>query len=502
VSTQDSNADVTGDPQTAPSPHKTLETRILRGSVWMALGFGSRQIASWLSMLLLARLLDPDAFGLVALALTVIAAVEYLRGAGVWAAIVHRRTDIEEAAASALVYWVISSVAIYGVCFLLAPYVASLFHAPELDNVLRALAVVTIFGALSGVPAAILERDLAYARAALVDLATVAVQVITTISLAFAGAGVWSLVAGQIVAHAIECAGLWYVAPWRPSPRKASWSMLRELSRYARSAGVWNFATFVKGTVDTIIVGRILGATAVGFYAVAFRLATSVDSVLNNVILRAMFPAFSMVHEDAELFRRTFVRHMQRMVLIVLPVSVFLVLAAEPIVLTLLGEKWQSIVTPVRLLAISGFVSSLSATASAVFRGAGRPELAMRYVVANVVLLVPALIGLVKAFELDGAALAVLACLTVTTIPALVRMMRLVDVSRRDLGQMIWPGLVCSGILAAVLGLIVPITAEDRPVVSLVALLVAGTGAYLTSTALFARSVVVPMWLDLRGTRT
>jgi O-antigen/teichoic acid export membrane protein len=278
--------------------------------------------------------------------------------------------------------------------------------------------------------------------------------------------------------------------------------MLRELSRYARFAGVWSFATFVKGTVDTIAVGRLLGTTAVGFYSVAFRLATSADSVLNSVILRAMFPAFSMVHENPVVFRRIFVRHMQRMVLFVLPVSIFLVVAARPVVLTLLGEKWNLIVTPVRILAISGFVSALSATTSAVFRGAGRPELAMRYAVVNAALLVPALIVLIKMFKINGAAIAVLGCLSITTLPALVRTIRFLGISIGDLEQMIRPGLVCSGILTAALAVLLPATGAARPAVSLVVLLAGGIAAYLASTALFARSVVVPMWLDLRGTRT
>ena len=479
--------------------HKSLETRILRGSIWMALGFGSRQIATWLSMLVLARLLEPNAFGLIALSFAIISTVEYLRGAGIWSAIVHRRTEVEEATASALVYWVISSLAIYAVCFFLAPAFASLFHAESLVDVLRVLAVVTVLGALSGVPSAILERDLAYARGAMVDLVAVAAQVVTTIGLAIAGAGVWSLVAGQIVVHTVECAALWYVVPWRPSPRKASWAMLRELSKYARFAGVWNFAIFVSGSADTIVVGRVLGAGAAGFYNVGFRLATSADSVLNNVILKGMFPAFSMVHQHPEALRRTFSRHMQRLALIVLPVSLFLVVAARPIVLALLGEKWSSIVTPVRLLALAGFVSSLSATASAVFRGTGRPDLAMRYAVVNAALLIPALIVMTRLWELDGAAIAVLACLTVTTVPSFVRMKRLVGVPGGELARSVRPGLICSGILGVVLVALVAATATSRPLVSLIVVLAGGVCAYLAGTALFARSVVVPMWLDIRG---
>ena len=480
-------------------PHKSLETRILRGSIWMALGFGSRQIATWLSMLVLARLLDPNAFGLMALSFVIISTIEYLRGEGLWSAIVHRRTEVEEAVASALVYWMISSLVVYGACFVLAPYFASLFHAESLAEVLRVLAVVTVLGSLSGVPSAILERDLAYSRNALADLLAVAAQVVTTIGLAIAGAGVWSLVAGQIAVHAVQCVVLWYVVPWRPSPRKASWSMLRELFKYARFASVWTFAIFVSGTADTVVVGRVLGAGAAGFYNVGFRLATSADSVLNNVILRGMFPAFSMVREHPEALQRTFVRHMQRMVLIVLPVSLFIVVAARPIVLTLLGEKWSSIVTPVRLLALAGFVSSLSATASAVFRGTGRPDLAMRYAVTNAALLIPALIAMTKLWELDGAAVAVLSCLTATTVFSFVRMRRLVGVPGGELTNAVRPGIICCGILGVVLVALVAATATQPSVVSLIVVLVGGVGAYLVCTALFARSVVGPMWLDLRG---
>ena len=208
-----------------------------------------------------------------------------------------------------------------------------------------------------------------------------------------------------------------------------------------------------------------------------------------------------MVHEHPETLRRTFVRHMQRMVLIVLPVSIFLVVAARPIVLALLGEKWSSIVTPVRLLALAGFVSSLSATASAVFRGTGRPDLAMRYAVTNAVLLIPALIAMTKIWELDGAAIAVLACLTATGLPALVRAVRLVGVSGGELAKSIRPGIICSGILGVVLVALLAATETARPVVSLIVLLAGGVGAYLAGTAIFARSVIGPMWLDLRGTR-
>jgi hypothetical protein len=126
----------------------------------------------------------------------------------------------------------------------------------------------------------------------------------------------------------------------------------------------------------------------------------------------------------------------------------------------------------------------------------------MWFSVANVVLLIPALIVLTRAFELDGAAVAVLACVSVTTLPALVVMTKLIQLPARDLMLTLRPSLLCSGALTLVLAVMVPATSHVRPLVSLLALLVGGIVVYFASAALFARSVVVPMWLDLRGMRT
>ena len=126
----------------------------------------------------------------------------------------------------------------------------------------------------------------------------------------------------------------------------------------------------------------------------------------------------------------------------------------------------------------------------------------MRYVVANVILLVPALIVLIKAYEINGAAAAVLGCLAVTTLPAVLRTLRLLQLPTRDLVPAVRSPLLCSAVVGAVLALLLPVTSYTRPFVSLILMAAVGLAAYLASTALFARSVVGPMWLDLRGTRS
>lgn len=481
--------------------HK-LETRILRGTGWFALGFGGRQVITWLGMLVLVRLLEPEAFGLVAIALAIVSALVYIRGSGIWAALVFRRTEVEAAAASAFVYVVLSGFVIYGVCFATAPLLAWAFGIPELTDVLRVLAVLIVLTGFEVVPGAILERELRYSAVARLDLGAALTQLVVSLGLAFGGAGVWSLVAGQVAAAVFGAVAIWWVTPWRPSLRLASRSTLLDVFRYGRFVGAANIAAFLSGIIDTLAVGRILGATAAGFYSVAFRVATLPESMVGRLIVKAMFPAFSMLQEDRDAFRRIFVQHAQRVVLLVLPATIFVVLGAEPIVLTLLGDEWSSVVTPVRILAVFAFVRTLTATSTVVFRSAGKPELAMWFAVANLVLLVPTLVLLTRSLELNGAAIAMLACATITTLPAVAHMMRLIGLTFGDLLRPLRLSLACSCVLGLVLAVLVPATSSARPVVSLVVLLAGAGIAYFTSTALLARNVVVPMWLDLRGTRT
>ena len=209
----------------------------MRGVGWIALGFGARQLITWASMLVPVRLVEPRAFGTLALALAIVSAFQYLRGSGIWAALVYRRDDIEEAAALALCYMIVSSVAVYAAVFAASPLFAHWFHSGSLTAVTRVLALVIPLAGLSVVPGAILERELRYAAGSRVDLGGALAQLVASVGLALAGAGVWSLVAGQVAAAAAETVLLSVSRPWRPRLRAASWRMLRELFTYGRFAG-------------------------------------------------------------------------------------------------------------------------------------------------------------------------------------------------------------------------------------------------------------------------
>ena len=173
-----------------------LDSRIMRGSAWVAVSYGGRNVVSLLTTLALVRLLEPKAFGLVALAWTVLVVTDQVQNAGAAAALVYRRHDVERAAASAFVFIVCSSTVLFGLAMVLSPVFASLFHTPDLTNVLRAMSLLLITRAFGTIPLALLERNIDFRTRSVCELTGAFSQAAVSLTLAFTGFGVWSIVFG------------------------------------------------------------------------------------------------------------------------------------------------------------------------------------------------------------------------------------------------------------------------------------------------------------------
>jgi O-antigen/teichoic acid export membrane protein len=479
-----------------------LDTRILRSSGWVVLSFGSRNVLSIVSLLVLARLLEPNEFGLAALAGTFVMVAQNLQASGISAALIHRRTEIERAAPSALLFALLAGLIFYGIAFAVAPMFADVFNAPKLTDVLRVLAALLVIRGLSSTAFALLEREIDFRSRAIAEVSAGLTQMSVAVGLAASGAGVWSLVAGQLAAGAVHGTVAWLRLPWLPSPRQASWRVLRELLAYGRFVGANRILTLINHTIDTVFVGRLLGVTAAGFYSVTFRLALFPTTAIGNNVGRVMFPVYATLQEDLPTFRRVYLDNLQRIALLAVPVSVALAVVPEAIVAGLLGEKWLVVVEPLRILALYGLVRTFAAPCNEVFKGAGKPHLGLLVTLPTTALLPLALYLLVPRFELVGAALAMFLVLFSAAVPAQVLTLRLLDLRVMTLARALAPPATCALLLGGALALLGPASESMAPPLFLGILIAVGAAVYAAATALLARSVVVPMWTNLRGIRS
>lgn len=482
--------------------HDDLDTKIVRGSAWAVLGYGGTQALSLITMLVLARLLVPEDFGVVALAFAVLAVAQIAQESGLGAALIVYSGDLRRAAASVLVFSPLVALALYVVCFLAAPVAASFFDEPRLTDVIRVLGIALVLRGLTIMPLSLLERDLRFGPITAGELAGGTAQAVIAIGAGLAGAGLWSLVLGQLAFAGVKVVFAWWYSPLRPSPFEAERTTLRELMRYGRHVGVANLINYGSANSEGIVVGRVLGATALGYYAVAGRLGSMPVNVVGNILGRGVFAALARVRGDAARFRQIWIENIQRLALFSVPAAIGIALVAEPLVLALLGETWRPAVVPLQLLALNSVVRTFSATAGEVFQAAFRPKLRVVFEAAYLVMIVPSLVLGARGFGLTGAAAAVVLVNVVFGVGLLTAMTRLMELRASELVHaLVRPAAGWVLLMLSVLA-VRPLVEGLSPARQLLVLVGVGTSVYCLSLALLARDLVATIWMSLRGART
>lgn len=486
----------------AAQVERDVERKVVRGSAWLALSHGGHTVTWMVTLFVLAHILSPADFGITSIAGTILLVVGYIQQGGVSAALVQRRTDLPQAAASALVFNLVTGAAFYVLVFFLAPTLASFFGSPDLEGVIRVLAIAVAIRSIAWNGVALLERELRFRRAAAGEIAGALAEMAVAIGFALGGAGVWSIVYGQLAGAVVQVGVTWALVTRRPSLRDVDLRVMRELFGFGKYVSAGHLLIFLAASVDNLFVGRILGAHALGFYALAYRLAAIPGAVLGVVAERVTLPAYSMLRADRGAFGRAYLTNLQRLSFLTLPLGVGLIVAAEPIVIGLLGERWQPAVDPLRILAVFGVLESLAGTTAAVFQAAGRPQLLPLTTLVGLATLLPMLWILTTRHGTTGAAVAMVLGLTPVAGARMVLASRIVGAGARDVTRALGPSALCAGLLAAALLALTAATADLGAGVTLIVLLVGGFASYALAARLFARSVFEPIVADFRRKAT
>jgi len=449
-------------------------------------------------MLVLVRLLTPSDFGTVTLGLTLVFALAHLQESGLGSALVYMRDDPRRMAPSVLAFAAASGAAATLVVAIGAPLYTSLLHRPQATDVVRALSLMLLIRGLMVVPAALLERAIDFRKRARAELSAAVVQVTVSILSAVAGLGAWSLVAGQLSGSLTQLAILWLQVPWRPSLRGASWTRLRPMLRYGRYVAAANIVSLFNSTVDNLTVGRYLGTASLGLYAAAWRLAEMPTVVIGSIVGKVMFSVYSTLQHDLGAVRREYVGNVRRTILVALPVTVGLGIAAGPVVHALLGDQWDGSILPLRILAAYNFVRLIVSPAGDLFRGIGRSMLGLLAAICFLIFALSGLLILVPRHGTAGAALAMLIAIVLTGFASVGLVLRTLSLRPVDFARaLVRPALPAIPLAVTLLALL-PATNGLRPVVALLILVAAGVLAYAAGVALFARPLVVPIWAAFR----
>lgn len=378
---------------TGPAPPDRLRRSAATGVAWQGLSFLGGKVVVLAATAVLARLLTPEDFGLVAFALVLISIADVVGDFGVAQALIYlpetrRRTDA--ALATALVF----SGALVTLAVLGAPLLADFFGREEVTDLLRVLSLALLLGATASVPEALLRKRLQFRRTVGANLAKAVVTGAVSIGLALQGAGPWALVWGQLAGLLVLNVVLWSLVDHRPDLRlwRLSWSEASPLVRYGLSVASAMLLSKLVFDVDYIVVGRALGADALGYYTLAFRLPELGILSVFFVVSAVAFPVYRQAAGDRARLQRGYLSAVRLQSAYGAAAGAGLAVLAPAVVLVVFGPQWRPSIVPLTALAVYAALRSLGAGANDVYKALGRPGLAVWMSLLRLALLVPALI--------------------------------------------------------------------------------------------------------------
>jgi len=460
-----------------------LQERVLRSGVWLVAGDAAARAAGMLKVAILGRLLSPSDFGLMGVAVVLLGWLDYFTQTGITAALIQWPGTIGAYLDVAWTIQVLRGVGLAAIIAAVAPLWARFFDAPGAADVIRLAALVPLLRAFVNPAVVYLRKEVDFRREVLWRLSGVTAGLVVAIPAALAWRNVWALVSSVVAAQAVETACSYLIEPYRPRLRPDP-AQMRELFRLGRWFFWANVVSFVGLQLDSLGVGKILGATALGFYQMAHQLAFLPASQLGTHVQGVIFPAFSKLAAEVDL-RRALFRTLTLVASAVIPVAFFMTLFADPVVVLVLSQKWRPIAPVVKALAWAGAAAALTKVTGPLLQAAGRPELQVRASVQETLVLAVLLYPLTRVFGISGAALAVLiASLWLLAVQG-VLVARLFGPIGRDVLRVMKAGLLCSSpfLVAAPL---VPLSAPR----SLWVLAAASLTAYLGILATVIRSQV------------
>jgi O-antigen/teichoic acid export membrane protein len=391
---------------TTKPQNSTLGAAALRGIKWTTAAAVLTAVLQVGYTAVMARLLDPAAFGLVALAGVVLRFGGYFAEMGLGHAIVQRPQLSAYDLRATFTGSLLLGVVVAGLFWVLAPFSLLILKNPAVVPLVRALALGFVVASVGLTATSILRREMRFEVLAKLDvLAYVLAYGVVGLGAAWAGAGVWSLVAASLAQQLLTSLGAFLVVR-HPVRLLFGWQHYAALLGYGSRVSVISFLEFINSNLDTLLIGRLLGPVALGFYNRAFMLLFLPMYFLANSVAKVAFPAFSQVQQDVPRLRGLYLRSTTLVATLVLPLCAGVAIAAPEMVRVLLGAQWGPSVPVLQVLCVA-----IPLNLTTLFAGVvadARANLA-RKVVLNVelILLLLGLFWLLRGYGLVGVAAAI-----------------------------------------------------------------------------------------------
>jgi teichuronic acid exporter len=360
-----------------PSAATQMDRSLVTSLAWRAVADWSSQILSWVSLLIVVRLLSPADFGIVSMAVILLPYLKYVSEFGIPRAIITLRDLTEDQIAQLNTIAVLLGLASFGLASVLAKPVAMFFRTPALAPVVIITCIALIPQGARAVSEGLLSKDMKFGELSLFDAINAIVTAVTTLTLAILGHGYWSLVIGNLVGISVRCVLLLRSRPHRFAvPRLSS---VREPLRFGWHVLVSTVALNSYQRLDNLTAGRVLGGVALGFYGMAWNLANVPLEKVTSLVTTVIPSYLAAVQNDLAAVRRYVRTLTEALAMATFPATIGLGLVARELIPVAFGQKWNGVVLPLEILSAYAAFRSIPAFLAKVLTAVGNA----RYIMWN-----------------------------------------------------------------------------------------------------------------------
>lgn len=368
-----------------------LKSKVTKGVFWNLCERFSSQAVGFVVSIVLARLLTPSAYGVVALTTIFINACRFLIDSGFAASLIQKKNVQPIDYDSVFYFNIVTSALLYGVLFVLAPHIAEFYHEPQLCTVLRVIAISILLMAVNAVQLSVMTKEMRFNLSFRLNLVKCISQPCIGIPMAYCGYGVWALVVSELASSFLTVMFTWFWIGWRPH-LAFSFGALKGLMSFGWkifASGL--FAIFYNNFYD-VMVGRFYTAADLALYNKGRTFPTMAMSSIDSSIFSVVFPAFSSIQDNTEQLMHTMRKMVRIANVATMPALALIAGCATPLVHAVLGEKWLAAAPYVQLGCLVYFLFPLGAITTQATKAVGRSDVVLYksilFGIANIVVIV------------------------------------------------------------------------------------------------------------------
>jgi lipopolysaccharide exporter len=409
----------------------SLARKIVHGGMWIFLWRIIEKLLGLIRLIVVARLLSPNDFGLLGVAALIIAILNIFFESGFNQALIHKKEKIKQFLNTAWTVQVFRGLFLFGIIYLIAPFAATFFNVPKSLNIIRVFAFTQVIDGFRNIGIVYFQKEMEFKKQFFCNIFPEIISLVATIWAAYVLRNVWALVIGEIVCSIFIFIFSYAMQSYRPQ-FEFHWNKFKGLIGFSKWVIGYGIIGFLIIQGDDILVGKVLGAAALGLYQMAYRISNLPATQITHVISQVTFPAYAKMQDNIPRLKEAYLRVLKITSFVSFPFAGIIFIFCPSFTSIFLGKSWLAMVPTMQVLAVFGLIRSLTATTGPIFIGVGKPKIMTWLSLIQLIIMAIIIYPLTKKWGILGTAISTLIPNFVTPILASAQLLRIIKCSLKS----------------------------------------------------------------------